>query len=162
MKKFAADTHIVSGFGAGIASVNAQNTRGRWVKLDEWDSITIVSLVPAVAAQAQTLSVRQATALAGTAAKAVTGLRFYVADHATALGDVVSAVDGDSAVSTVAEAAMIWCEVTADQLDVTGGFSWVQGSLARTANAAQNGAMLYVMRGGRIVVDPPDQVTALA
>jgi len=167
MKKFDADTKIVSGLAAGVASFNGgATTRGRRVKLARWDSLTIVATYEAITGQGFTLSVEQADASTGGTRKAVDGLRFYYslapASDTDAIPDSVVAVDGDdSGALTVARAALVYVEVTADQLDVSGGFCWVNGAAARATNAAVDGCMTYILRGARYAVDPPNAESVL-
>ncbi|MYK88315.1 MAG: hypothetical protein F4018_08185 [Acidobacteria bacterium] len=167
MKKFDADTKVVSGLAAGAVNIaGAAQTRGRRVNMANWDSITIIAVYEAITGQAFTLDVEQADAVTGGNRKTVEGLRFYESvapsGDTDAIPDSVTATDGDdSGAPTAASAALLWVEVTADQLDVSGGFQYVSARLARTNSTATDGAIIYVMRGARYAVDPTDAASVL-
>jgi len=167
MKRFAADTKIVAACAdGGVEDVNRAAKTGRWVSLEQWDSATFVVGLPEVASQGLTVSVMQARDAAGSGAKAVTGLTFLrstaPSGDTDSVGDDVAAATGDdSGAGTAGRATVVSVEVTADQLDVSGGFSRVAVRTARAANTAATGAAFVVLRGARFAVDPPRAETVL-
>lgn len=168
MKKFDADTHVVAAAATGSWDFNGNPNEGQWISLEDWDSVTIVAAVGAVASQRTRLSVEQATAIAGTGAKALDDIVWFTAEAPSAdtddLEDVVTKNDAaaQSPQSTAGRAALFWCEITADQLDVSNGFKCLRVESARATNAASSGGLFYILRGGRYARSPEDQTTVLA
>lgn len=167
MKKHEADTHVVAASPEGAWDFNGNPESGQWVSLEGYDSVTIIAACAAVGTQRTRLNVRQASDAAGTGAKALDDVVWYTAEAPQAdtddLEDVVTRNDpaATSPQSTAATAALFWCEITADQLDVSGGFSYLQLQSARAANAASTGGAFYVLRGARFAVSPEHQATVL-
>lgn len=166
-KKFDADTKVVSAFPAGPRDIStAATTQGDWVKLSDYDSLMVVySSDPGTANQDPTVSLRQARTNTGTAAKALAAGQWFATEHATALGDALRPVGQPGTFTEAAgeQATLARVEVTADQLDVSNRFDWVQVRVQRGGNTQGKLAnAVYVLRGARYAEEVDEQVTALA
>ncbi len=143
---------------SAIVPVDSQGgaNAGDWVSLKNFDRCTVIVFKAAgVAGDDPVLTLEQATAVAGTAAKAL---------NFTRIDAKVGAQTGIGAFTTVSQAAAntytdlvsgeaqaLWLiEVKAEDLDVNGGFDCVRISVPDTgAGGAQLLCALYVLRGAR-------------
>ena len=150
-------TQICAGFGPVDMSAAANN--GDWVSMKDFDRCSIIFFKAAgTAGDDPTLTLKQATDVSGTNAKALNFTRIDVKQGTlTALGTfatVTQAAANTYLDLTSAENAGIYViEVKSDDLDVANGFDCVQFSVADVGTNAQLGAALYLLRGARY--NPP-------
>lgn len=141
---------------------------GDWVSLKDYESVLVV-LVKAAggAGEPPTLTLAQATAAAGTGTKALNFTRFYKKDGADlqAIAAWTEVTQSAAATATVAEGdtqTIIAVEIRADDLDVGGGFYFVQGSVADVGTTAQLGTVFYVLGKPRYGAAPASLPTAIS
>lgn len=150
-------TQICAAFGP--VDLSAAANSGDWVSLKDFDSCAIIFFKGAgTAGDDPTLTLLQATDVAGTSSKALDFTRIDVKQGTlTALGaftTVTQAAANTYVDLTSAESAGIYViEIRADELDVANGFDCVQFSVADVGTNAQLGAALYLLRGSRY--NPP-------
>lgn len=148
---------ICAGFGPVDTSAAANN--GDWVSMKDFDSCAIIFFKGAgTAGDDPTLTLKQATDVSGTGAKALNFSRVdYKQGTLTSLGTFTTAMQAPANTyldATSAENAGIYVvEVKSDDLDVNNGFDCVQFSVADIGTNAQLGAALYLLRGARY--NPP-------
>lgn len=144
---------IVTAFVPVDMSAAANN--GDWVSLKNFDRCTIIFVKAAgTAGDDPVLTLKQATDVAGTGAKALTFTR---------VDAKVGVQTGIGAFTTVSQAAantytdavsaeaqgLFLIEVQASDLDVANGFDCVQFSVPDVGINAQLGGALYLLRGAR-------------
>lgn len=143
---------------AGIIPVDSQSgaNNGDWVSLKNYDRCTILVYKAAgVAGDDPVLTVRQASAVDGTGAKALNFTRVDSKVGAqTGIGQFTRTTQaaGNTFTDTVsAEAqALFAIEFKSEDLDVNNGFDCIQVSVPDTgAGGAQLLSALYVLRGAR-------------
>jgi len=149
---FTESVQIVEGFVPVDLSSGA-NT-GDWVNLASYRKCNIVFCsAVGTAGDDPTVTVLQATDNSGSGSKALNLIRAYKKQAAVSLASVAAFSDASGDLSTntmtnatAAEQDLIWViEIRADELDVDGGFTHVQASVADVGVNAQLGALLYVM-----------------
>jgi len=148
---FAEQVQVVSGFLPVDMSSGANN--GDWVSLKGYERCTIILFKNAgTAGDDPTLTLQQATAVAGTGAKDLAVIdKVYKKQDTTLTGVGTFTLDTQSAATsytdaTSAEDAAIWViDVQAEELDVTNGFDCIQASIADVGTNAQIGAVLYLL-----------------
>lgn len=157
MNSFVEDTQIVHGFGP-VNMATAANT-GAYVSMKGWEKCLIrFKAGEGTAGEDPTLTVTQATAVAGTGAKELNFTKIYrkqAADFAALAAVGTYTVTTQTAANTYtngtsAEDAFEWIvEITADMLDVSGGFDCVAASVADVGTDAQLGVLDYILMGPR-------------
>ncbi|AMS41168.1 hypothetical protein [Aminobacter aminovorans] len=122
-----------------------------WVSLKNYGRMTVVFFKAAgTAGDDPTLTLEQATAVAGTGAKALNFTRIDVKQGADlfAVGQfttVTQAAANTYTDATSAEVQAIWVlDVEAEDLDVDGGFDCIRASISDVGTNAQLGCMLYL------------------
>ena len=168
MKRFDGETHIAPMLPPTDVA-GAATTTSDWVCLSLYDSLTVVYLSDAgTAGEDATVSLRQATTAAGAGAKALAAGTWHAAQNASAasLGDTLEAAGAAGAGSFRDDgetAAVARVEVTGDQLDTAGDYSFVAVQLRRGGSTAGKiAAAAAVCRGGRYQAQIAAQPTALA
>lgn len=138
---------------------------GDWVSMKGYDRCTIIFLAGAgTAGQDPTLTLQQATAVAGTGAKNLNFTRIDKKQGAdlAAVGTfttVTQAAGTSYTDDTSAEVQKLWVvEVKSDDLDVDNGFDCVQASVTDIGTNSQIGTLLYILRGPRFA--PPGSAIA--
>ena len=163
MKKHDAATKVVC--GVPPRAISNSNVDGDWVSMSRYDSIMVVYMSDVgVSNRDVTATLRQARSASGTGAKNVNSGQWY-AEQATVAGDSLTAVGGNDSgtwVDVGETAALARVEITADQLDVSGGFTFVSIRLRNSgSDTTKIVAVSYIMRGARFVTDVPDQPSVL-
>ena len=125
---------------------------GDWVSLKGYGRCAvIVQKAVGVAAQDPTLTMEQATAVAGTGAKALTFERIDVkqAVDILTIGQFTKVTQAAAATyteGTSGESQAVWVvEFNAEDLDVEGGFDCLRARIADPGATAQLGSILYVL-----------------
>jgi hypothetical protein len=147
--RFAEQAQIISGF-VPVNLATAANA-GDWVSMKQFQRLVILFFAAAgTAGDDPTLTVEQASAVAGTGAKALTFTRIDTWQGAdlTAVGTpttVAQTAANTYTDATSAEVQKIWVvEIDAADLDVDNGFDCVRGSIADVGTNAQIGCLLYL------------------
>jgi len=145
---------IVSGF----VPVDLQTgpNDGDWIILDKYRHVAVIFFKAAgTAGDDPTLTLEQATDVAGTGAKALTFTDLYRKQGAalTAIGQWTKTTQAASATftdATSAEVQALWVvEFNASDLDVDNDFVAIRARVADVGAAAQVGALLYVLSEAR-------------
>lgn len=145
---------IVTAFVPVDTQAGANN--GDWVSMKNFDRLTVIFVKAAgVAGDDPVLTLKQATDVAGTGAKALnftrvdskvgvqTGIGVFTANSQAAGNTYTDLVSAEAQ-------GLFLIEVQASDLDVANGFDCVQFSVPDTGAAgAQLGAALYVLRHAR-------------
>jgi len=145
---------------SGFVPVDLQTgaNAGDWVNMENYGRCAVVFFAAVgTAGDDPTLTLLQATDVAGTGSKAVT---FTRVDHKQ--GADLEAVGQFTEVSqtaantytdaTSAEILKIWVvDIMAEDLDIDGGFSCLNAAVADVGLNAQLGCMLYMLHDPRIV-----------
>lgn len=129
---------------------------GDWVSMKSYERMAVIFFAAAgTAGDDPTLTLEQATAVAGTSAKAMNFTRIdtkqgadllAVADYTT----VTQAAANTYTDATSAEVQKIWIvEVKAEDLDVDNGFDCIRASISDIGANEQLGCLLYMGRGAR-------------
>lgn len=147
----AEQVQIVSGFLPVDLSGGANN--GDWVSMKGYERCSIILFKGAgTAGDDPTLTLQQATDVAGTGAKDLVAIdRVYVKQDTvlTAIANFTKTTQTaatDYTDATSAEDAAIWVvDILAEDLDVDGGFDCIQASVADVGINAQLGACLYLL-----------------
>lgn len=149
--RFLEKNNIVEGFLPVDLSGGA-NT-GDWVSLKNYGHVSIVFMSAiGTAGDDPTLTVLQATAVAGTGSKALNFTEIFTKQAATSLAStgtwtrVTQAAANTYTEATAAEQDLIWVvEIDADMLDVDNGFDCVSATVADVGNNAQLGYLYYIL-----------------
>ncbi len=148
--KFAEVANVVAGFNPVNMATAANN--GDWVNMERYERCVVLLFKDAsTAGDDPTLTLQQATSNAGANAKNLLFDTIWVKQDTTlAAVGTYTKVTQTAATSytdaTSAEDTAIWIvEIRAEDLDVSGGFTHVQASVADTGTNAQLGALLYIM-----------------
>lgn len=148
---------------AGFVPVNLATAAnaGDWVSLKHYGHVAIVFFKAAGAAgEDPTITVEQATAVAGTGNKALNFTTIHVKQGAdlAAIGQFTKVTQsaGNTYTHTdAAEAQAIWViEFDAADLDVANGYDCVQASVGDVGATAQVGALLYILSRPRFTPPP--------
>jgi hypothetical protein len=140
---------IVAGFVPVDMQTAANN--GDWVSLKNYNHATIVLFKAAgTAGDDPTITVQQATDVAGTGAKGLNFTRVFTKQGAqTGIGTFTEVTQ--SAASTYthtdgAENQALWViEIDGPDLDVNGGFDCIRANVADVGGNAQLGCLLYIL-----------------
>jgi hypothetical protein len=138
---FAEQVQTVLAF-APVNIATAANT-GAWVSLKNFHRCTIrVIKAVGTAGEDPVITVQQATAVAGTGAKALNFERVYVKQHATALPATFTRITQTAAntytnATLAEELAIIEIDILPEMLDIDGGFDCVQVSVPDPGSGAQ-------------------------
>jgi len=143
--------NIVEGF-LPVDLQTAANT-GDWVSLKNYGHVAIVFISAiGTAGDDPTLTVLQASAVAGTGSKALAFTDIFTKQAATSLASiagwtrVTQAAANTYTHTDAAEQDLIWVvEIDADTLDVDGGFDCVSASVADVGGNAQLGYLFYIL-----------------
>lgn len=132
---------------------------GDWVSLRNFKLCHIVFFgAPGAAAEPATITLEQASAVAGTGAKALNFTVAYKKQAATNLqGTGTFTKVTQAAANTLAlgsgslgdNAALVVITINAEDLDVENGFDCIRGRVADVGATSQLGAMLYLLEGPR-------------
>ena len=145
---------------SGVLPVNLATAAndGDWVSLKKAERCLVVFFKAiGTAGDDPTLTMEQATAAAGTGAKALTFTRIYKKQGADlfAIGQFTEVTQAAAATytnDTSAEEQAIWCvEIKGDDLDVNSGFCFIRARVADIGANAQLGCILYIHDGFRYV-----------
>ena len=127
---------------------------GDWISMKNFERLAIVFFGAAgTAGEDPTLTLEQATAVAGTGAKALTFTRVDIKQGADlfAIGTfttVTQAAANTYTNDTSAETQKIWVvEVKAEDLDADNGFDCVRATISDVGASAQIGGLLYIAFG---------------
>lgn len=146
----------------GVVPINlaAGANNGDWVSLKLYKHLTIIVIKGAGASgEDPTLTLLQATAVAGTNSKALNFTDIYVKQGAdlTTIGQFTKTTQAAANTYTSAtsgEEQAIWAvEIDADQLDVDNGFDCVQAAIADVGNTSQIGTILYILSEPRYAAE---------
>lgn len=159
MKSLIEQGQVVAGFVPVNLATAANN--GDYVSLKHYGHVAIVLFKAAGAAgEDPTLTIQQATAVAGTGAKALNFTTIHVKQGAdlAAIGTftkVTQAAANTYTDTDSAEAQAIWIvEFDVEDLDVAGGFDCVQAAVGDVGTTAQVGAVLYILTEPRYTPPP--------
>lgn len=162
MKLLAQELQIAEGF-LPVNMATAAND-GDWVSLKNYRHVAVLFYgSPGAAAEPATITMEQATAVAGTGAKALTFTSYYKKQAATnlqAVGEFTKVTQAAAATAILGvgadgdKAAIVVIEFNAEDLDVEGGFDCIRGRVADVGTTAQIGALLYVLTGPRYTPPP--------
>lgn len=115
-----------------------------------------------------TLTIQQASAVAGTGVKALNFTTIYVKQAATSLAAVgqwtkiTQAAANTYTEATAAEQALIWVvDFAADDLDLANGFDCLRATVADVGGAAQPGSLQYILHEPRYLTRPEDMPSAI-
>jgi hypothetical protein len=164
--QFAEHFQVAEGFLPVNIGTGAND--GDWVSLKNYAEVTVLFFQsPGSAAEPATITLEQASAVAGTGAKALNFTTIYKKQAATnlqgtgqftkvtqtaantyALG---SGADGD-------KAALVLITIKAEDLDVEGGFDCVRARVADVGIGTPIGTALYILGGPRYT--PPQSAIA--
>jgi hypothetical protein len=161
MKLAAEEIQVVPAFNP-VNIATAANT-GDWVSLKNYRHLTILFMQGVgTAAEPATITVNQATAVAGTGTKALTFTSWYKKSAATDLTGtglftkVTQAALNTAIIGVGAEgdkATLVLIEINAEDLDVENGFDCVQASVADVGTGPAIGCMFYILSDCRFA--PP-------
>jgi hypothetical protein len=156
---------------AGFVPVNLATAANNsdWVNLKAYGRVLIVFFKGAAASGTEdpTVTVLQATDVAGTGSKALTISRAWTKTDAdlTTIGQFTAGSPSTNTltVASSAQKAAIWVmEVLAGDLDKNSGFCCVQANVADVGSVAQLGCLLYVLGEPRQSDTPVLNPSALA
>lgn len=132
---------------------------GDWVSLKNYRHCTVMFVQgPGTAAEPATITLSQATAVAGTGTKALLVSAYWVKKAATDLTAVgtftkVTQTPATTVILGVGaegdKAHVVLIEINAEDLDSDGGFDCVQASVADVGTGPTIAAMFYLLSGGR-------------
>ena len=158
---------IASGFVPVNLASAANNSD--WVNMKNYARLLIVFFKGAAASGTEdpTVTVLQATDVAGTGAKALNIARSWTKTDAdlTTIGQFTAGAPSTNTltVASSAQKGAIWViEVLASDLDKTNGFSCVQANVADVGTVSQLGSLLYILGEARQSDTPVLNVSALA
>lgn len=168
MPLFLEHNQLVEGWP--IVDLKTGANTGDWVSLKNYHHVAIVFFsAVGTAGDDPTLTVLQASDVAGTGSKALTFTTIYRKQAATSLASTGTwTATTQSAANTYtndtsAEQDLIWVvEFDADQLDVDNGFNCVSATVADIGNNAQLGYLLYILSEPRYPASPANMLTAIA
>lgn len=156
-RQFAEHFNIAEGF-LPVNLATAAND-GDWVSLKNYSEVTILFFgAPGASAEPATITLEQASAVAGTGAKALNFTTLYKKQAATNLQGtgtwtkVTQAAANTYALGSGADgdkAALVAITVHAEDLDTEGGFDCIRGRVADVGATSQIGAMVYILGGPR-------------
>jgi hypothetical protein len=162
MKLLAEEVQVVPAFNP-VNLATAANT-GDWISMKFFRHLTILYMQgPGTAAEPATITVSQATAVAGTGSKGLATIAsYYIKKAVTDLtGTGAFTKVTQTAASTVVlgvgaegdKATLVLIEINAEDLDVEGGFDCVQASVGDVGTGPTIGCLFYLLSDAR--VQPP-------
>lgn len=167
-KHFVEKVNIAQGF-LPVAMNSAANA-GDWVSLKGYNRCAVVVFkAVGTAGDDPTITLEQASAVAGTGAKALNITRVdkkQAASNLLAVGTYTTSTSASPATndtfstntwtnSVLAEqAAIVVIDVQAEDLDVENGFDCIRASIGDVGTNAQLGAMLYMLHDPRYTDQP--------
>jgi hypothetical protein len=168
MPLFLEHNQLVEGWP--IVDLQTGANTGDWVSLKNYHHVAIVFIsAVGTAGDDPTLTVLQASDVAGTGSKALTFTTIYRKQAATSLASTGTwTATTQSAANTYtndtsAEQDLIWVvEFDSDQLDVDNGFNCVSATVADIGTHAQLGYLLYILSEPRYPASPANMLTAIA
>lgn len=133
---------------------------GDWVSLKGYSECTILFCQgPGGAAEPATITLEQATAVAGTGAKALTAISVayqkQAATDLTATGSFTKVTQAAAATYALGsgangdKAALVLITIHAEDLDSDGGFDCLRARVADVGTGPAIGAMFYILGGPR-------------
>ncbi len=154
-----------------IVPLDLQTARtGDWVSLKNAQGVAIVFFKAAgTAGDDPTLTVQQATDVAGTSAKNLStitavhkkqGTLTSVGTWTTSTQSAAATYVGDG--TSAEEQAVYVIEIEADELDVDNGFDCINVACSDVGTNAQLGAALYILYGLRYASAPANLPSAIA
>ena len=155
---------------AGLVPVDLQTgaNDGDWVSLKNYNHIAVVFFkAVGTAGDAPTLTLEQATDVAGAGAKALNFTDVYTKQAAalTSVGQFTKVTQASANTytdATSAELQALWVvEFNGVDLDVANGFDCVRGRVADIGGNAQLGCMIYVLSEARHGVDAAGMPSAI-
>jgi hypothetical protein len=155
---------------AGFVPVNlaTADNNSDWVDLKSYARLLIIFYKAAAGSGSEdpTVTVLQATDVAGTSSKALNIARSWTKTHAdlTTVGQFTAGAPSTNTltVASSAQKQAIWAiEVLASDLDKTNGFTCVQANVADVGSTAQLGCLLYVLGEARQADTPVLNPSAL-
>ncbi|MBI2834766.1 MAG: hypothetical protein HYX76_10125 [Acidobacteria bacterium] len=165
--RFLEGHNIVEGFPAVDLQTGANN--GDYVSLKQYGHVAVVFASGiGTAGDDPTLTLQQATSVAGGSAKALNFTTMFRKQAATSLAAVgawtktTQAAANSYTNATAAEEALIWVvEVDAADLDVVSGFDCLRATVADVGGNAQPGYLFYVLSEPRYAATPADMPSAI-
>lgn len=133
---------------------------GDYISLKNYKHVAVIFIKAAGASgEDPTLTIQQATAVAGTGAKALNFTTIYVKQGSDlqAIGTFTKTTQ--TAANTYTEATAgeeqaIWVvEFDADELDVDGGFDCINASIADVGDTSQIGTIIYLLSEPRFATE---------
>lgn len=126
---------------------------GDWVNLKHYNRCLVVLYKAAgTAGNDPIFKLQQATAAAGTGAKDILFTRVYSKLHATDVGTVEDFTQASQTAATsytdatsAEKQGMIAVEISADMMDVAGGFTFLRLDIADVGAAANLGCAFYIL-----------------
>ncbi len=159
LKKMVENCAIVS--GAVPVVLNGAANTGDWVSMKNYGHLTVIFYKDSgTAGSDPTLTLSQATVVAGTDTKALTFAELWIKRGSTAAAGGLAALTAITDIftrttssgtnthtdATSAEDEALWVvEIDADMLDVDNGFDCVQASVADVSDATALGCILYIL-----------------
>lgn len=168
---FLENHQIVGGFRPVDLSTAANS--GDWVSLKHYKHVAVVfHSAIGTAGDDPTLTIKQATDVAGTSAKAlnINTAKAYKKQAATNLLSTGTWSSASADVSTntwthtdaAEQEVLVVVEFDSDELDVDNGFDCIQASVADVGTNAQLGACYYILSEPRYPAQPSSMLTAIA
>ena len=160
MKLLAEEMQVAAAFVP--VAINGGANDGDWVSLKNYNHVSVLFFGAAGAAtEPATITMEQATSVAGSAAKALTFTRIDK-KHDTDLftvGQFTKVTQAAAATyafgtTTGDKQALVLIDFNAEDLDVEGGFDCIRGRIADVGTTAQLGAMLYLLSDPRHTPPP--------
>lgn len=149
--------NIVSGVTAVVKDLAASATAGAWVSLKNYERCTVlIAKAAGVAGDDPTITLLQASAVAGTGSKALAiSNGVYTKRHASALPatwtlEAASTSNTFTSTTLAEELALIAIPIRTEDLDVDNGFDCISVSIADVGSGgAQTAVILYLLDGPR-------------
>lgn len=139
---------------AGVVPVNLATAAndGDWVSMKNFRRLVVMVFKGAGgASEDPTITMEQATAVAGTSAKALNFTTIYSKEGAdlTTIGPFTKTVQASGNTYTNTSLgdlqALIWLEFSAEDLDQANGFDCVRARIADVGSTSQIGCILYLL-----------------
>lgn len=159
--------NIVEGFPPVDLQTGANN--GDYVSLENYKHVAVV-FVSGIGTPGDdpTLTIQQASDVAGTGAKALNFTEIFRKQAATSLASTgvwtrtTQTAANTYTNATSAEEALIWVvEFDADMLDVDNGFDCIRGTVADVGANAQPGYLLYLLSEPRYPAKPANMLSPI-
>jgi len=150
---FAEQANIITGVPLDMAGAPGLTTG--WMSLKHYSRATIALLKAAGSgSEDPVITLEQATAVAGTGAKALTFTRLDRKNHATALsgiGTYTAVTQAAAGTATVegSDQSLHLIDVRGDDLDVDNGFDCIRATVADVGTTAVYGVLFTILWGAR-------------